>query len=383
MADWEKAGRLPVGETVPVPGTSARTKVYLTEDVERLAAALAAAPANFPPPGWVTLEEAAARANVSAGVWKKWTQCGRADKGKWVTRPLRTGGGQCKLYRLNDVDRVVAEAGRDHDFFLEVGDDGRLRMPAGYVGRAGAAAMLGATETAFVRWQTEGWIAVGRWARAPVGRRSPGRRAYSVAALQGIIAAFEARGGARVDPDDPTVVRVLSPDGVARDAIIDAADLPAVAGQRWYWSIGQGKDAGPDKGCVATRTTDGRQEALRLRLLERMGEGEAKKHRSRTAHVNGDRLDFRRANLIVKEGDEHIHSGRKRRLTHFGRPPTSRFKGVSWAKKEERWKAHIQKGRRGPAAGQLPRRGRRGRGVRQGRAGAVRGAGIPELPPRV
>ena len=201
--------------------------------------------------------------------------------------------------------------------------------------------MLGATETAFVRWQTLGWIDFGRWARAPVGAPQgvSGRRAYAVGRLASLLAAFEARGGPRVDDADPAVTRVpvFAPDGVARDALIDAADLPAVADARWYWAISTDPGA-PVTGWVATRLPDGGQEALRLRLL-----GATPAERSRTTHLNGDRLDFRRANLLLKEGSEHFHGGRKMRRTHLGQVPTSRFKGVCWRAGEGKWQANIMK----------------------------------------
>ena len=139
--------------------------------------------------------------------------------------------------------------------------------------------------------------------------------------------------------DDPAVARVpvFAPDGVARDALIDAADLPAVAGARWYWAINLDPGA-PVTGCVATRLPDGGQEALRLRLL-----GATPAERTRTSHLNGDRLDFRRANLVLKDGSEHIHGSRKMRRTGRGEAPTSRFKGVFWRSGEGKWAANIMK----------------------------------------
>jgi len=191
-----------------------------------------------------------------------------------------------------------------------------------------------------VRWQTLGWIDFGRWARSPAGARGPGRRAYAVDRLASLLAAFEARGGPRVDDADPVVARVpvFAPDGVARDALIDAADLPAVAAARWYWAISTDPGA-PVTGCVATRLPDGGQEALRLRLLrvETAGAG------ARSTHLNGDRLDFRRANLLLKDGSEHFHGGRKCRRTGQGQVPTSRFKGVCWKSGEGTWAANIMK----------------------------------------
>jgi predicted site-specific integrase-resolvase len=337
LSKWEQTGRLIEGQTVPIPGTSARTKIYPIADVERVREEIRAAAENFPPPGWLTLAGAARRANVSVDVWKRWLAEGRVERWQWASRPTMA---RCKLFPVEEVERVIAERGRDHDFLLEPDGAGGWRLPAGYVGRAEAAAMLGATETAFVRWQALGWIDFGRWARSPAGEGGTPRRAYAVDRLASLLAAFEARGGPRVDDPDPAVARVpvFAPDGVARDALIDAADLPAVAGARWYWAISLDPRA-PVTGCVATRLPDGGQEALRLRLLGVETLAEA----TRSTHLNGDRLDFRRANLLLKDGSEHIHGGRKMRRTHLGHVPTSRFKGVCWRSGEGKWAANIMK----------------------------------------
>jgi predicted site-specific integrase-resolvase len=337
---WERDGRLAEGLVVPISGTSARTKVYPRAEVERLREAIRAEIENFPPAGWLTLGEAARRANVSVEVWKRWLQEGRVERWQWASRPTMA---RCKLFPVEEVERVIAERGRDHDFLLEPDGAGGWRLPAGYAGRAEAAAMLGAAKTAFVQWQTLGWIDFGRWARAPVGAPQgvSGRRAYAVERLTAMVAAFEARGGPRPDDADPAVMRVpvFAPDGVARDALIDAADLPAVAGARCYWATSL--DAGaPVTGYVATRLPDGGQEALRLRLLGvEMASGAV----LRSTHLNGDRLDFRRANLLLKEASDHIHGTRKMRRTHLGEAPTSRFKGVCWKSGAGAWSANIMK----------------------------------------
>ena len=346
LTDWERDGRLPEGITVPIPGTSARTKVYLTEDVERLVESLAAEAADFPPAGWVEIGEAARRAGVSVGVWKKWTQGGRADGGKWVNKPLRLGGGRCKLYRADDVDRVVAEAGRDHDFFAVPDGAGGWDVPPGYVGRVEAAAMLGMVGRTFVRWQTEGWITCGRWARPPVGERGAGRRAYPIGALRARVEAFDATGRPHVDPADPTVARVpvMTGDGSAMAATIDAADLPRVEGVRWHWAPPHSQGWG----AVAGVTEAGEAVLLRGAIT---GEARLHKHRWCRTHLNGDRLDYRRSNLVVRAWDEQVHGQRKRKLTHFGRPPTSRYKGVCWDASAGKWRAHIQKDRIGHRLG--------------------------------
>jgi predicted site-specific integrase-resolvase len=340
IGKWERDGRLAAGQIVPIPGTSGRTKIYPRAEIERLREAIRAEIENFPPAGWVTMTEAARRANVSVLVWKRWLADGRVERWQWASRLTKA---RCKLFAVEEVERIVAEQGRDHDFLLEQDGAGGWRLPAGYVGRAEAAAMLGATETAFVRWQSLGWIDFGRWARPPAdaGTGVHMRRAYAVQQLEQLVAAFEARGGPRADGADPAVVRVpvFAPDSVARDALIDAADLPAVAGARWYWAINTDPDGVVTGGLVATRLPGGGQEALRRRLLDVGTFAEA----TRSTHLNGDRLDFRRANLLLKEASEHIHGARKMRRTCRGDVPTSRFKGVCWKSGEGKWAADIMK----------------------------------------
>ncbi|HYE19058.1 MAG TPA: AP2 domain-containing protein, partial [Tepidisphaeraceae bacterium] len=331
---WELAGRIGEGRWTPIPGTSARTKVYPIEDVERLGREIEAAKANFPPAGWVALAEAARRAKVSVMVWKNWIGDGRVESGRWVTRPT---GGKCKLYAVEEVDRLVAEAGRDHDFFVESDGAGGWRLPAGYVGRAGAAAMFGVAEGTFVHWQGGGRITCGRWARAPVGAPVgvSGRRAYPVDEIARLVAEFEKAGKPYVDPADPAVARVpiMSWSETRFEALVDAADLPLIEGMRWNWSDRtDGEDA-----TIVRSAPSGEQVQLRRVLLGLVEAG----HRWKVAHRNGDALDCRRANLVVRDPTEHLGHARKRR-TAAGRPCTSRFKGVCWIEKRGTWRAQIR-----------------------------------------
>ena len=60
------------------------------------------------------------------------------------------------------------------------------------------------------------------------------------------------------------------------------------------------------------------------------------------SHRNGDPLDCRRENLVVRNPSETNGHARKRR-SHQGQPCTSRFKGVSWSERSGKWFAQIQK----------------------------------------
>ena len=335
LHEWEKQRRVTEGRWTPIPGTSARTKVYRVEEIERLREELRHAAANFPPTGWLEIRQAARRANVSMNVWKRWMAEGRVTVGPWVARPA---GGRCKLFSVAEIDRLVVELGRDHHFFMESdgagGGAGGWRVPDGHVGRGGAAEIFGVAESTFVHWQGEGWITCGRWARLPPGAGSGGgvRRVYPVEALCLQRDAF--RDEPYVDPHDASIVRVpvMSWGKTPIEAIIDAADLPRIAGMRWHWVNSYG---GGDGEAVRCGPADEQQPFRRVVLALEGPEW-------KVIHVNGNPLDCRRENVILRTINDVIHSQRKRRMTHFGRPPTSRFKGVCWDKRQERWTAHIQ-----------------------------------------
>lgn len=340
LAKWDRAGRVGPGRVTPIPGTSARTKIYPLAEIERLREELREAAANFPPQGWIRLEEAADRATVSVLVWKRWMAEGRVDGGRWVKKPRR---GRCKLFRIEEVDRVIAEAGRDHLFFMEPDGQGGWCPPAGYVCRAEAAAIFDVAESTFVHWQSDGRITCGRWARMPVGEAgladgAGGRRVYPVEELRRLAEEFGKVGQPYIDPADPSIARVpvMSWSHTRFEAIIDAADLPLIEGMRWNW-MPRGDDSdGGATAVVARSAPSGGQTPLRQILLKKRG------RRWRYSHRNGDPLDCRRDNIVVKTAGEKNHGHRKRR-THGGRPCTSRFKGVCWHEKRGKWVAGIQK----------------------------------------
>ena len=45
---------------------------------------------------------------------------------------------RCKLFSVTEIERIVAELGRDHHFFMEPDGQEGFRAPAGYVDRRGA-----------------------------------------------------------------------------------------------------------------------------------------------------------------------------------------------------------------------------------------------------
>jgi len=57
-----------------------------------------------------------------------------------------------------------------------------------------------------------------------------------------------------------------------------------------------------------------------------------------TDHINGDSLDNRKQNLRICDGSENICNSGKRDMDS-----TSKYKGVSFVKKEKKWQAAIMK----------------------------------------
>jgi hypothetical protein len=61
---------------------------------------------------------------------------------------------------------------------------------------------------------------------------------------------------------------------------------------------------------------------------------------TRVSHRNGDPLDCRLANILVRTMQQQLFGNRKLGTVN-GRKYTSRFKGVSWDERRERWLANI------------------------------------------
>lgn len=331
---WEKDGQVVQGQVVPIPGTSARTKIYPVREIERLQEEIRKAKQNFQPNGWVEMKEAARRANVSVLVWKRWLREGRVENWRWARRPTMA---RCKLFSIEEIQRIVAEMGRDHHFFMEPDGQGGWRPPTGYIDRDGAAAMFGVATSTFLHWQTDGRITCGRWARLPIGELGGGRRVYPVEELSRLAEEFDKVGKPYVDPDDPSIARVpiMSWSKTRFEAVIDAADLPLIEGMRWNWMPRYDDGEHGNDAVVVRSAPSGEQIPLRRILLGYKG------RQWKISHRNGDALDCRRANLVVRTPSECLGHARKRRTTHGGRPPTSRFKGVCWIR--GRWRALIQK----------------------------------------
>lgn len=113
---------------------------------------------------------------------------------------------------------------------------------------------------------------------------------------------------------------------------VDAADLPALSAFRWRLS--------PQGYVVASRREAGKPTvALMHRVLLAAGPGQE------VDHINGDRLDNRRANLRLCSRVENARNRQPTRRARRSGVPHSEFKGVRWdpsGKRVARWRASIR-----------------------------------------
>lgn len=108
-----------------------------------------------------------------------------------------------------------------------------------------------------------------------------------------------------------------------RQVLVDAADLSLVA-ERWHLFVANRTSSGDY--IYAARREDGKTILLHRQLM-RAPQGTC------VDHLNGDRLDNRRSNLRVCSHGENMQN-RKLNVDN-----TSGYKGVSWSKANNGWRA--------------------------------------------
>lgn len=133
------------------------------------------------------------------------------------------------------------------------------------------------------------------------------------------------------DPQRPGCwrVAVTSRKHQNMEAIIDAESLPLVKGKRWWWSPGNNGN-----GTVVLAIDGTPKPPLHQIILGLQG----REHR--VGHLNGDALDCRRENLVVRTHAEQAHAARKS-LTRAGSAVSSRHKGVHWVTSDRKWSVTI------------------------------------------
>jgi hypothetical protein len=212
-------------------------------------------------------------------------------------------------------------------------DRAQSRAPAGTIGRHEAMRRFGVTLKTWERWEREGTISCGRIVYLPSGGCL---KVYPQNEIERLVQEFGCLRSPYPDPDRPGCYRVplTGQDIHRREAIIDAASLPLVAGKRWCWCEGNTEGKG-----MVMHSRLGDNAPLR-RII--MGVADRDAEDVQVAHANGDPLDLRRENLVLRSITERLASARKRK-THGGRPCSSRYKGVSWCGQTNKWKAYITK----------------------------------------
>jgi hypothetical protein len=354
--------------------------------------------ASFPPPGWLTREQAAGHLGLGPGVlacdkwkWRSWL----AEHARRVPRP---GGWHCTLYPLEQVERVRAAreaAYHPHipDGFVDAkGAIRRLRvstatwhdwmkhgtLPAGHplTPPEGKTRMIYAIEDldrlrqerrgedkphlkadktihvppGFIRRQTAcGMFGVGQsvWQRwenegtitCGVYHR-PWPKLYPLTEIKRLLLEFGRLSPPYPDALHPGCYRVpLAGTNIRRrEVLIDADALPLIEPGVCNWG-GTGTS-----GYVKYTSPDGPHCVPLRRLI--LGVAEVTAGREGGAeisigHANDDPLDCRRENLVVRTPTERQRHMRKCK-TQCGRPTSSRFKGVSWIAKAKRWQATIK-----------------------------------------
>lgn len=232
--------------------------------------------------GLLTREQAAQMFDISIGTWNVWETAGKVPRGQWV--PIHDGGGRRKLYPLEPLQRLLKD----------------MSSPAtGTVDRHEAARMFGASERTWSTWEKEGKITCGRLITV-LGQ--PGQqKVYPLDELRSLVERFnqESRDAKQrlepyPDPDRQGVVRLplVSNKHKGLEALIDVADLPLAQGKRWNWSGGRAGGGG------ASVVIPGGGSLARIIM------GVADDPDRLVCHVNGDRLDCRRENLVVRTRSE-------------------------------------------------------------------------------
>ena len=321
---WRGEGHLRLGEWFEVPG-GGRTKLYPIEALRRIIEELQ----QFPPPGMLTAAQAAERFGVARLTWKQWVVQGKVRCGQTFPHP---GGGTCHLYPAEEVEKLLAEVRAPDKAYWDPKNPGFYRIPPGLVRLREARRMFGVDRGTWQRWEREKQIACGE--RVHAG----GPKLYPLAELQRLLEEYGSLAPPYPDPLRRGCYRVpLSGHDIRRkEAIIDAADLPLVEGKGWNWSAGRD---GNDLGNVVLAKQG--ETAPLHRLILDVTDPELS-----VMHLNGDPLDCRRANLVVRTFSERSAASRKMRFVS-GRPCTSRYKGVCWANDRGKWVAQIKvEGRR-------------------------------------
>jgi hypothetical protein len=278
----------------------------------------------FPPAGFVDRAEACRVLGITRRAMTHWITDGKLTCG--VTVPHRRGG-RCKIYPIEALKQLRAEMlGRDRLF---KGGAGTFATPPGWARRHEACRMIGVDRPTWERWAEDGML--------PEGKRfDDGPTMYRIEDLKAMLS----RGGLLAppypDPERAGAYRVPLCGGNVRgaggrEAVIDEASLPLLDGAVLVLESLLGGQVAFVGLCTSDKPGG---VALRRAIMGVADEG------LKVGHVNGDPLDCRRENLVVKTIQQRTHGARKMKGMK-GRPCSSRFKGVFWDEWAKKWRARI------------------------------------------
>lgn len=199
-----------------------------------------------------------------------------------------------------------------------------------------AAEVLGVGESTFRHWILDEGLDIPRY-RAKATTGAP--ILYAAADIARLREELDKVGQPYPDPHPARtgVWRVpLRTLGGYIEALIDERDLPVVQGRTWNLSMSSGKQY--DKGAVVLVGARDLERVLLKRVILGLGPDD---RAIRITHANGNPLDCRRENLVVRKA-ETITRACFKILHRSGRPTTSRFKGVCWVERAGMWQAQIR-----------------------------------------
>jgi hypothetical protein len=274
---------------------------------------------------WYSIDDACRFFNISRAGWKNWVRAGRITCGRVV--PSSLGGGKRKVFTLEELQRLKEQMFGEDKLYKD-GKTGMYHVPPELITRHQAWAMFGVEKVTWERWEREGWITCGT-------RLPSGPKVYPIAEIRRLVEEHGVLSPPYPDPQRPGVYRVPlgGHDITRREVIIDAESLPLIEGGSCHL-------AGTGEGAFVSLSTDGIHEPLR-RIITGFAGTEMN-----IGHANGDPLDCRRENLVVRTPTQRTWTKRKS-LTIGGRPPTSRYKGVGWHSQTKKWIARIYVAGRG------------------------------------
>src|SRR3954465_3565696 len=105
-----------------------------------------ARPTQFPPPGWLTQEQAAARLGVKPKLLHKSTWRWRPVLAEHAVRMPKPTGWSCVVYPVELIGRIAGEGARETE----------ARSPEGFVTRKEAIAMFNVSDVTWHKWTREG-----------------------------------------------------------------------------------------------------------------------------------------------------------------------------------------------------------------------------------